>query len=112
MASVRGTRRLLTRKMGSSGVASERGWRRLLEKAMEEARWLEPRGVGMEFAGWSLKSQPPTVGVAMLSSSRERERERGVSFTTDLYDRSFCMPRFHARGHAPRLLARWNATRE
>ena len=67
-------------------------------------------GVGMEFAGWSLKRQPPTVGVAMLSSSREG------SLATDLYDttlsrslarsRSFCMPvrssppRFHARGRS------------
>lgn len=54
-----GTARLLTRKIGSLGVAFEgrcRLWR-------WERRWLEP-GVEMEFADWSLKSNHRRVGVA------------------------------------------------
>lgn len=54
-----GTARLLTRKIGSLGVAFEgrcRLWR-------WGRRWLEP-GVEMEFAGWSLKSSHRRVGVA------------------------------------------------
>ena len=54
-----GTARLLTRKIGSLGVAFE-GRCRLWQWGR---RWLEPV-VEMEFAGWSLKSSHWRVGVA------------------------------------------------
>ncbi|KOX70108.1 hypothetical protein WN51_04848 [Melipona quadrifasciata] len=101
--------------MGSSGMASERGgvgcwrkrWRRLGGSNHTE-------GVGMEFAGWSLKSQPPTVGVAMLSSSRERRGEFSQQIFTIPFACRFVRRR-RVSIHVATLhgfLRAWNATRE
>ncbi|CAD1477389.1 unnamed protein product, partial [Heterotrigona itama] len=103
--------------MGSSGMASERGgagcWRK---------QWR--RLGGSNHGGWNgvcwLVSQEPAANGGSrdaLQLARGESRNRSLRYHAP-HSRSFYMlvrsspPRFHARGHASRLLARWNATRE